>query len=36
VVELFVNGKAAVDGGKVTGALPGRPLLRPKPAGCPA
>jgi N-acyl-D-aspartate/D-glutamate deacylase len=36
VVELFVNGKAAVDGGKVTGALPGRPLLRPKPAECPA
>ena len=36
VAELFVNGQAAVDGGKVTGALPGRTLVRPKPAQCPA
>lgn len=36
VTELFVNGQAAVDNGKVTGALPGRDLVRPKPAQCPA
>jgi N-acyl-D-amino-acid deacylase len=36
VMELFINGKAAVDGGKLTGALAGLALLRPKPQGCPA
>ena len=33
VEELFVNGKAAVDGGKMTGALPGRTLPHTPPAG---
>jgi len=34
VVDLFVNGQAAIDGGKQTNVLSGRDLLRPKPAGC--
>ena len=33
VEELFVNGKAAVDGGKMTGALSGRPLPHTPTAG---
>jgi N-acyl-D-amino-acid deacylase len=32
VQELFVNGKAAVDNAKMTGALSGRPLLHTPPA----
>lgn len=36
VVELFVNGKAAVDNGKLTDALSGRPLPHtPVPGSCP-
>jgi N-acyl-D-aspartate/D-glutamate deacylase len=34
VVELFVNGQAAIDGGKQTNVLSGRDLLRSKPASC--
>jgi len=33
VQTLFVNGVAAVDNGKMTGALSGRPLPHPTPAG---
>ncbi len=33
VQELFVNGVAAVDNGKMTGSLPGRPLPHTPPAG---
>ena len=33
VQELFVNGVAAVDNGKMTGSLSGRPLLHTPPAG---
>ncbi len=33
VQELFVNGVAAVDDGKMTGALSGRPLPHTPPAG---
>lgn len=36
VTALFVNGKLALANGATTGAAPGRVLLRPKPAGCPA
>ncbi len=35
VTQLFVNGQAAVDNGKVTGTLAGRAVLRSKPADCP-
>jgi N-acyl-D-aspartate/D-glutamate deacylase len=34
VRQLFVNGVAAVDGGKTTGALPGRPLAHTPKSGC--
>lgn len=34
VKALFVNGKLALANGAVTGAAPGRVLLRAKPAGC--
>ena len=34
VSKLFVNGSLAVDGSQATGAVAGRALLRPKPAGC--
>ena len=34
VRQLFVNGVAAVDGGKTTGALPGRPLVHTPKSGC--
>jgi N-acyl-D-amino-acid deacylase len=30
---LFVNGVTAVDNGKMTGSLPGRPLPHTPPAG---
>ncbi|MDB5459242.1 MAG: N-acyl-D-amino-acid deacylase, partial [Caulobacteraceae bacterium] len=33
VVELFVNGQAAVDDGKITGALPGRAIKHMPTAG---
>jgi N-acyl-D-aspartate/D-glutamate deacylase len=33
VQELFVNGVASVDGGKMTGSLSGRPLLHTPPPG---
>ncbi len=36
VQALFVNGVLALEDGKATGATPGRALLRPRPAGCPA
>lgn len=36
VKALFVNGKLALRDGATTGAAPGRVLLRPTPAGCPA
>ncbi|UVO50585.1 amidohydrolase family protein [Sphingomonas sp. SUN019] len=36
VKALFVNGTLALADGATTGAAPGRVLLRPKPAGCPA
>jgi N-acyl-D-aspartate/D-glutamate deacylase len=34
VKALFVNGALAVENSQTTGALAGRALLRPKPAGC--
>ena len=36
VDALFVNGVLALVDGKATGATPGRALLRPRPADCPA
>ena len=36
VDALFVNGVLALENGNPTGATPGRALLRPRPAGCPA
>jgi N-acyl-D-aspartate/D-glutamate deacylase len=36
VKALFVNGQLALSNGATTGAAPGRVLLRPKPANCPA
>jgi len=36
VSALFVNGRLALSDGKPTGEAPGRVLLRPTPAGCPA
>jgi N-acyl-D-aspartate/D-glutamate deacylase len=34
VTALLVNGQLALENGAVTGAAPGRVLLRPKPEGC--
>jgi N-acyl-D-aspartate/D-glutamate deacylase len=34
VIDLFVNGQAAINGGKLTNVLSGRDLLRTKPASC--
>ena len=35
VRDLFVNGTLALQDSRATGALAGRPLLRPRPPGCP-